>query len=39
VPAGEAREALEFFYRQLHSAQPALVGGKLPDARFYGVRG
>lgn len=39
VPAGEAREALEFFYRQLHAAQPALVGGKLPDARFYGVRG
>jgi NitT/TauT family transport system substrate-binding protein len=35
----EAREELDFFCRQLHAAQPALVGGRLPDARFYGARG
>lgn len=36
VPAAQARAELEFFYQQLHQRQPGLIGGKLPDARFYG---
>ena len=36
VPAPEARAELEFFYQQLLDGQPGLVGGKLPDAAFYG---
>lgn len=35
VSAGDARSELEFFFGQLLSQQPGLVGGKLPDAAFY----
>lgn len=35
VPTADARPALQFFLEQLHAANPALVGGKLPDERFY----
>ncbi len=35
IPAHEARPELEFFFAQLHARQPALTGGKLPDADFY----
>lgn len=35
VSAGDARAELEFFFGQLLSQQPGLVGGKLPDAAFY----
>lgn len=35
VPAGRARYELEPFYTQLLQRNPALVGGKLPDAGFY----
>lgn len=35
VPAAQARDELEFFYRHLHDANPALIGGRLPDAGFY----
>jgi NitT/TauT family transport system substrate-binding protein len=35
VTAQEAKPELEFFFTQLHARQPALVGGKLPDAGFY----
>lgn len=35
VPAGKAKAELEAFYTQLHQRNPALVGGKLPDAGFY----
>lgn len=39
VTAREAKPELEFFFSVLHARQPALVGGKLPDAGFYyGVR-
>jgi len=37
VTAQDAKPALEFFFGQLHARQPALVGGKLPDAGFYYV--
>ena len=36
VDAAQARPDLEFFYQQLLERQPGLVGGKLPDAAFYG---
>lgn len=36
VPAQEARPELETFFKRLHAKQPALLGGKLPDAGFYG---
>ena len=36
VPAAQARPELEFFLGQLMARNPALVGGKLPDAAFYG---
>lgn len=36
VRATDARQELEFFYRQLLERQPGLVGGKLPPAGFYG---
>lgn len=39
VPAREAQPALEAFFKRLHARQPALLGGKLPDARFYGPAG
>lgn len=35
VTAREAKPELEFFFGLLHTKQPALVGGKLPDATFY----
>lgn len=35
VPATDAKPELEFFFGQLHARQPALIGGKLPDAGFY----
>ena len=35
VPAQAARAELEFFFGQLQARQPALIGGKLPDAGFY----
>jgi NitT/TauT family transport system substrate-binding protein len=35
VSAMEAQPELEFFFGQLLARQPALVGGKLPDAGFY----
>ena len=35
VTAREAKPELEFFFGLLHARQPALVGGKLPDAAFY----
>lgn len=38
VPAHEAQESLEFLFAQLLQRQPALLGGRLPDAAFYGGR-
>lgn len=35
VPATQARVALEAFFSQLLGKNPALIGGKLPDAGFY----
>jgi NitT/TauT family transport system substrate-binding protein len=35
VPAAQARAELEFFYGQLMTRNPQLVGGKLPAAAFY----
>ncbi|MBW7902551.1 MAG: ABC transporter substrate-binding protein [Rhodocyclaceae bacterium] len=35
VPAQQAKPELEFFFTQLHARQPALIGGRLPDAAFY----
>jgi len=35
VAAQDARPELEFFFSLLHARQPALIGGKLPDAGFY----
>ncbi len=37
VPAAQAQPELEFFFAQLHARDPALLGGKLPDAGFFGV--
>lgn len=34
--AGQARPELEYFYSLLLEREPAVVGGKLPDAAFYG---
>jgi NitT/TauT family transport system substrate-binding protein len=34
--AAKARPELEYFYRLLLEREPALVGGRLPDAAFYG---
>ncbi len=36
VSAAAAQTELEFFFQQLLARNPALVGGKLPDAAFYG---
>ncbi|MGF1642256.1 MAG: ABC transporter substrate-binding protein [Thiotrichales bacterium] len=36
VSAVEARAELAVFFEQLHAKSPALLGGKLPDAAFYG---
>lgn len=35
VTAAAARAELEFFFRLLETRQPALLGGRLPDAGFY----
>lgn len=35
VAAKDAKPELEFFFGLLHAKQPALIGGKLPDANFY----
>lgn len=35
VGASDARPELEFFFGKLHEANPALIGGKLPDEQFY----
>ncbi len=37
VPAAQAQPELEFFFAQLHARDPALLGGKLPDAGFFGT--
>ena len=36
VTALKAKPELEFFFTHLHAKNPALVGGKLPDEKFYG---
>ncbi|APW46565.1 ABC transporter substrate-binding protein [Rhodoferax antarcticus] len=36
VPTAAAQPELQFFFERLHSANPALIGGKLPDGAFYG---
>jgi NitT/TauT family transport system substrate-binding protein len=35
VSAAEAREELEFFYEELASMSPEIIGGELPDDTFY----
>lgn len=35
MPAAEARPELEAFFHRLLAQQPGLLGGRLPDARFY----
>ena len=37
VPAAQARAELEFFYGQLMTRNPQLVGGKQPAAAFFGA--
>ena len=37
VPAAQARSELEFFFARLQARSPGLIGGKLPDAGFYGA--
>ena len=42
TPSGDylaARDELTLFFQQMHAKNPALVGGKLPDAGFYGNPG
>ena len=39
VSAAAARDELTLFFQQMHAKNPALVGGKLPDAGFYGNPG
>lgn len=39
VSGQAARNELQFFFSQLIAKSPALVGGKLPDDRFYGAAG
>lgn len=39
VSAAAARDELALFFQQMHAKNPALVGGKLPDAGFYGNPG
>ena len=36
--AAEARPELEAFFERLLQREPATVGGKLPDAAFYGLK-
>lgn len=35
LTAAQARPELETFFRHLYAKQPAVLGGKLPDAGFY----
>lgn len=35
VPAAEARSELEKFYTELSTLNPDIIGGKLPDEKFY----
>ena len=35
VPATAARQQLEFLFAALATVEPKIVGGKLPDAKFY----
>ncbi len=35
VPAGEARAALETYFKVLHDFAPGTIGGKMPDENFY----
>lgn len=35
VTAQEAKEELEFFFEQLASLSPEIIGGQLPDEKFY----
>ena len=37
--AAAARDELTLFFQKMHAKNPALVGGKLPDAGFYGNPG
>ena len=37
VMPADARTELEFFYQQLLAKDPGVVGGRLPDAGFYGT--
>ncbi len=36
ITGKDARPELEFFFGLLHARQPGVIGGKLPDAGFYG---
>lgn len=36
VPVADAREDLEFFFDALMRRNPASIGGRMPDAAFYG---
>lgn len=38
VVAAEAKDDLEFLFELLMADNPALVGGKLPDNHFYGIK-
>ncbi|MFN3987738.1 MAG: ABC transporter substrate-binding protein [Rhodocyclaceae bacterium] len=38
VAISDATEALTHFFEVLHARNPALVGGRMPDAGFYGQR-
>ncbi len=35
VPAQRARAEIDFFFQQLFARDPALLGGKLPDDKFF----
>ena len=35
VPAAEARKDVEYLFTALAAVEPKVVGGKLPDAKFY----
>lgn len=39
VPATAARAELEFLFERLLALQPAVIGGRLPDAGFYASTG
>lgn len=35
VPAHAVRQELEFYFSRLQELEPNIIGGRLPDARFY----